>query len=514
MNHYETWRTDPKNSFVIDEKVITEIVWKNNPKLVSQIIANLFKEFNSYKIIGAYSPHDVTMEHHQIQKKPTLTVLTWVPGSGKTTFSKQEQDTDEELCVIWNDQLRAMVTGVSESEINEKVWNTKVPWEWEEVISLWDISFPIIEAVKMNIIASLLSNGQDVIVDAVHPASKHRDTYDEIFADTAEIKHILLLPKNLETCIKKAAAREVRPEDEATITRLHKMISDLLAMKDSKYSFDRIIVNHYEAWWFQDITDMYKDQKDYFNPRFVSHLHNINKADPDSKHIAHVLETTMLSVLQDNHDWTHIELWAWSHPVISYPKLLQSAKKILWTDVSPVELDLATQEIEENKSHLHISKIETVHASFLEALRSVEDNSITSVGMRFCINYLKPDQMEDFFDLLDKKLISGWVFVANPWKSSWKLPWINPQSSAQFLYQDNSEPSSDSIPLRSGDRYTIKFLDENKNPVNQGTEKYWYGEEYFQTFTHTQDGSKRFDISRGNASDQDPTIVLIVKKLP
>lgn len=58
------------------------------------------------------------------EKKGKLTILSGVPGVGKTTYAKHIMSNDDNAVLVSNDSLRGAVTGVAEDQINEKIWNT------------------------------------------------------------------------------------------------------------------------------------------------------------------------------------------------------------------------------------------------------------------------------------------------------------------------------------------------------------------------------------------------------
>jgi hypothetical protein len=147
----------------------------------------------------------------------------------------------------------------------------------------------------------------------------------------------------------------------------------------------------------------------------------------------------------------------------------------------------------------------------LSYLKSIDDDSLTSLGMRFCINYLKLEEMSEFFDLLNKKMKSWAVLVANPWISWWRLQWAD---GVKFFYNDNKQPikKDEKIELKSWDRYTIVFLDDDGKSQNKWTQKTWYSESYFKEFEKDNNGKEMFKIERKKIDENLP-LVMIVKKI-
>lgn len=218
---------------------------------------------------------------------------------------------------------------------------------------------------------------------------------------------------------------------------------------------------------------------DYENASLVQHLHETNKNCTSSLGAAQGIEDIIFSQRENPHGLTHIELWAGSHPIISYPKLLESAQTIHRVDLSATELQFAQQEIQESEIPSTIKdKLQLTQADFISFLKQVEDASIDSIAMRFCLNYLEPNQIESFLDLLSKKLKVWGIFVANPWLPKWMIP---PSSWwSKFFLNGSSEVAAPDTALQDTDQYTIVFLDDKGNAINKGTTKTWYSAKFFE----------------------------------
>lgn len=219
------------------------------------------------------------------------------------------------------------------------------------------------------------------------------------------------------------------------------------------------------------------DVSDYDNLQLVQHLHEINKQDPFSLNAARNVE----SVILDNvTTWTyenHLELWAGSHP-IPYPNIFNKAKNIFRTDWSSTELNLAKKELSWSDIQ-DKDKIVFREQTFLDALTTVNDNSIDSIWMRFCINYLHPEDMPTFFELLKSKMKHWGVLVANLWLPTWVLP--VQQEWAKYLF--NGKEIKKDTPIHDWDPYTIIFLDKDGKPQNAWTTKIWYSGDFFSQFS-------------------------------
>lgn len=84
---------------------------------------------------------------------------------------------------------------------------------------------------------------------------------------------------------------------------------------------------------------------------------------------------------------------------------MEVADTIHRVDLSTTELKFAQAEIQTSTIATSIKdKLQLSHADFISFLEHIEDESIDSIAMRFCLNYLQPNQIEYFLELLHKKL--------------------------------------------------------------------------------------------------------------
>lgn len=264
FKNYEQWKANPEGSVVLDvEKLSAMIGWHKHATYVA--IQALLKAFEDKEIILIGDLPIQTEQHNTIrEEKPTLTVLSWVPGAGKSTFAEQKLTENSNIVKISNDALRAALTGLTEADINEKIRNTTIETEeWEK--NMETFANPNINIAKNALIEGSLKNNYDVIVDAVHPKAFMWDDFHNKYNNTANIEHTLLLPNTLRNAIKKAAERIARPESKYTITKVWGRLKELTETKDDnenpKYKFDHIFINNYENGGFQDKTAEFYNKK-------------------------------------------------------------------------------------------------------------------------------------------------------------------------------------------------------------------------------------------------------------
>lgn len=256
-----------------------------------------------------------------------------------------------------------------------------------------------------------------------------------------------------------------------------------------------------------------KRNSDYENPLLVQHLHETNKDCTSSLWAAQWIQEIIFSHINNPHWLIHIELWAGSHPIISYPKLLEIADTIHRVDLSTTELKFAQAEIQASTIATSIKdKLQLSHADFISFLEHIEDESIDSIAMRFCLNYLQPNQIEYFLELLHKKLKAWGIFVANPWLPKWTIP---PSSWwSKFFLNGSTIVAESGTTLKDKDQYTIIFLDDNGNAINNGTTKTWYSAQFFEEkldqFPHLQ--MKRWSLDQHIQGSNSSMIFISIRK--
>lgn len=275
---YATWKQHPDMSVVIDPQAIDSMLG-GTKEVTNLVLHNLIECFSDKTILVPDSASDFwTMNQEMIsdayEKKGKLTILSGVPGVGKTTYAKHIMSNDDNAVLVSNDSLRGAVTGVAEDQINEKIWNTVTQdEEWNEV-SMEYFSAPLMNRMKDTIIKTLTKQGYHVLADAVHPKGFMWDSFDEKFASLADIEHVLLVPDTIHNAISYAQSRKERPESKWTIMKVSGWIKEMLNEKKSDgtpvYKFDEVVVNHYVNGWFE-----HKTSEEFFESLNIQYQNNL-----------------------------------------------------------------------------------------------------------------------------------------------------------------------------------------------------------------------------------------------
>lgn len=170
-------------------------------------------------------------------------------------------------------------------------------------------------------------------------------------------------------------------------------------------------------------------------------------------------------------------------------KKIKEGSKLDWVDISPKMLDIASKEVGQSDN------INFIKNDFTGYLNTQEDGTLDCVMMQYSINYI--ENLEDFFKILSKKLNTEGIFVANIGK-----PVLENNKHVSFLI--NGEEFTGKRNLVDGDRYTIKFLNQDKT-VFASTEKNFFSNERITSTSESLNLSPEIkDIKGFN--------VLIVKK--
>lgn len=135
---------------------------------------------------------------------------------------------------------------------------------------------PLMNTTKDAIIATLTSQGYQVIADAVHPKGFMRDGFNTKFSETADIEHVLLVPDTIKNAISHAQSRIERPENKDTIMKVSGWIKEMLKEKKAdgtpKYEFDHVVINHYADGGFEQ-----KSSEEFFESLNTPHQKNLMK---------------------------------------------------------------------------------------------------------------------------------------------------------------------------------------------------------------------------------------------
>lgn len=135
-----------------------------------------------------------------------LIITRGLPGSGKTTLTKQRQQTDPNLWRVNRDDLRAML---------------RPQWIWGDVKTE-----DVVSAVQFNMVGLLTGLGFDVIVDDTHLYDDHVEEIRQIaVALEAGFEVIDLRDVPLEECLRRNGLRPNPVPDLAIRRMYHKHIA-------------------------------------------------------------------------------------------------------------------------------------------------------------------------------------------------------------------------------------------------------------------------------------------------
>lgn len=257
-NFYNIWKKNPQDSVVLDRDSLQAMLWSDE-KITDIVLSALYKTFKDKTIISndiINSNKNIDIDETIPQEEPTITMLSWVPGAWKTTYSKQVVAQNPDTVIVSNDWLRGSLSWVEEWDINEKIWNTTIDTEQWERENLETFVAPLLNQAKDTIISTLLHHGYNIILDAPHAKWFMWDDIEKKYWTKANIVHTLIIPEKLKDGIKKAESREVRPEARETIVKIGRWIQETLQAKNEewkpKYKFDKIVVNKYENGGFEE----------------------------------------------------------------------------------------------------------------------------------------------------------------------------------------------------------------------------------------------------------------------
>jgi predicted kinase len=137
-------------------------------------------------------------------KRSTLTITVGLPGSGKSTWARQQQALDPNLWRVNRDDLRAMT---------KAVW----PYGKPEAADHEDL----LTAVQLTTVRVLLDSGVDVVVDDTHLVAETVQVWSRLAARAgAHFAIQAFTHVGLEECIARDAARD-KPVGAEVIRRMH-----------------------------------------------------------------------------------------------------------------------------------------------------------------------------------------------------------------------------------------------------------------------------------------------------
>ncbi|MCC6323717.1 methyltransferase domain-containing protein [Candidatus Nomurabacteria bacterium] len=142
-------------------------------------------------------------------------------------------------------------------------------------------------------------------------------------------------------------------------------------------------------------------------------------------------------------------------------KKIKEGSTLDWVDISSKMLDIASKEVDQDDN------VNFIKNDFTGYLNTQEDGTLDCVMMQYSINYI--ENLEDFLKILSKKLNKDGIFVANIGR-----PVLENNQYVNFLI--NGEEFTGKRNLVDGDRYTIKFLNQDKT-VFASTEKIFFSDE-------------------------------------
>ena len=271
---YPLWKEDPLNTVVLNTERLSLML---HGRLTSRIDEKTKLAMTAIKEAFLKEGKDIIYQGKEIwetklhlmitgTRKPILTIISGIPGAGKTTYAMQQVATREKTIMISNDDLRGMLAGVPEQDIQDKILHTNILLASWETISIENFIKPEINIAKNALIKVFLEYGYDVVVDGVHSQWSMWNILNKRYKKIADVSHVLIGPANLYTGLQKAKDRLCRPESWTTIKELGKEINrELLSVRDAtgmpKYLFNKVIANYYEHGGFQEITHKFYERE-------------------------------------------------------------------------------------------------------------------------------------------------------------------------------------------------------------------------------------------------------------
>lgn len=195
----------------------------------------------------------------------------------------------------------------------------------------------------------------------------------------------------------------------------------------------------------------------YFNKKIVK---GFAEREQNPKHfaVADIVDQIIMQVLGEMHaNFKACELGGWAHPD-RYHRFFWELLKNGWTidrvDISPYMLELAKKYLDTPEYRERLKVIKFVENDIAKYLTGERENSIDLAIMKYAIDHIQ--NIDQLFNLLQKKLKKWWILVATIWVLSPELRSISP--NARFLYKGEAFPEDEIRILKDGDIYTVNFL--------------------------------------------------------
>ncbi len=135
-----------------------------------------------------------------------------------------------------------------------------------------------------------------------------------------------------------------------------------------------------------------------------------------------------------------------------FSEILSQFDETIWLTPSQAMANLA------NKNKQEDSNLKIEIGNPISYLSTLPDESLQVVFMKYTIAEIQ--DIDSFFGLLSKKLVKGGKFIANLSDRN-NIP---RHSSNGSFFVNNELVNEDGLALENGQKYTVKFLKEYKNP--------------------------------------------------